>query len=101
MGLTQRKAMVAGRTAAVPVRTLSSRAEELVQEEGSMVAHSRGSRRRGAQLGRGQEVVVRMEVAMVGVRRHVVGRTEHRYQRECNAVMMNQHGFWSHWPHHV
>lgn len=61
--------------------------EELVQEEGNMAAaRSRGSRRRGAQLGRGQEVVVvRMEVAMAGAGSPVAGRTEQ----------------WCHWPHHI
>ena len=64
MGLAWHKAVV--------VRTLSSQAVELVQE----VAHCRGSRRHGAQLGRGQEVEVRMEEAMAGTGSPVVGRTE-------------------------
>jgi hypothetical protein len=68
MGLAWHKAVV--------VRTLSSQAEELVQEEGSTVARCRGSRRHGAQLGRGQEVEVRMEAATAGMGSPVVGRTE-------------------------
>ena len=66
MGLAWHKAVV--------VRTLSSQAGEIVQE----VARCRGSRWHGAQLGRGQEVEVRMEAAMAGMRSPVVGRTEQR-----------------------
>jgi len=62
MGLAWHKAVV--------VRTLSSQAGEM--------ARCRGSRWHGAQLGRGQEVEVRMEAAMAGMRSPVVGRTEQR-----------------------
>ncbi|RLM58366.1 hypothetical protein C2845_PM18G01050 [Panicum miliaceum] len=45
---------------------------------GQQAARCRGSRRHGAQLGRGQEVEVRMEAATAGMGSPVVGRTEQR-----------------------
>ena len=70
MGLTWFKAMeAAGMTEVAPTHS-----EALVQEEGSMVARSRGSRRLGAQLG--------IQAAVVGANSDVVGnRIEMRGMR--------------------